>query len=308
MTKTVHHTLEHGIKIKYAPRMSKYRHPTQQTQASPIYWGVTGPIPSIKLGAMSAGVIAILLIMLLAACATVPVTGRSQLMIYDEGTITQMGLEASTEIINQSNMETGTKRAARVQAIGQRIAAVAERPDFKWEFHTVVENQLNAFCLPGGKVFVYTGMLDLVGDSDDELAAVMGHEIAHAIANHSGERASQSALSNVGTSIVGKAASTYLGTGVGGLAESATSAVSQLGLLLPFSRKHESEADHIGVILAAKAGYDPRAAVSLWQKMNKASGGKEGPAFLSTHPLSSQRIKDLEQLMPEAMTHYKPKK
>lgn len=288
--------------------MSKYRHSTQQTLASPIYWGVTGPIPSRKLGAFISAVLATLLIMIFASCATVPVTNRSQIMIFDEGSINQMGLEASQEIIDQSKIETGTKRAARVETIGKRIAAVADRPDFQWEFHTIEENQLNAFCLPGGKVFVYTGMLDLVGDDDNELAAVMGHEIAHAIARHSGERASQTALANAGSSLVGYTASLLLGSDVGGLAESASSAVSQLGLLLPFNRKQESEADHIGIILAAKAGYDPRAAVSLWQKMNKASEGKEGPAFLSTHPLSNQRIADLERLMPEALQHYNPDK
>ena len=243
--------------------------------------------------------------LLLGACATAPYTGRSQLMMMNESEETRLGLEAAQEVLNTEHIETGTKRAFKVGTIGKRIASVADRPDFQWEFHTIKKDELNAFCLPGGKVFVYTGLIDMIGNSDDELAAVMGHEIAHAIARHGAERASQGMIANIGVAAAGIA--TSIATKSDAAASTAViggSALLQLGVLLPYSRLHESEADHIGVFLAAKAGYDPRASIKLWEKMGTVNKGKEPPAILSTHPLSDARIKDLEKIMPEAMKHY----
>lgn len=254
----------------------------------------------------------VLLAALLQACASAPYTGRSQFIIMDSAQEMQLGETAAQEVLAAEKVEKGTANAARVEKIGKRIAAVADRPDFNWEFHTITKDELNAFCLPGGKVFVYTGMIKLVGggtQGDNELAAIIGHEVAHAIARHSAERQSQSTAAQLG--ILAGSTAVAIGSnssGAGELAATAGTAAAQLGFLLPYSRLHESEADHIGVILAAKAGYDPRAAISLWEKMEKASGGNQPPAFLSTHPVNAQRIKDLEAIMPEALQYYQTRK
>lgn len=254
---------------------------------------------------------ALLLVLLassaLAGCATVPYTGRSQLMFMEESKELALGAQASKEVLTKEHEEKGTARAARVERVGRKIAAVAERPQFEWEFHTIPSETLNAFCLPGGKVFVYTALLDLTGGNDNELAAVMGHEIAHAVARHGAERVSQNQMTAIGQVAlqVGVAAA----TGSADMAEAAgqgAGLISQLGILLPYSRSHESEADLIGIILAAKAGYDPRAAINFWKKMGAASKGEEPPAFLSTHPLNDQRIADLEKAMPKALEYYTP--
>ena len=244
----------------------------------------------------------------LLACATTPYTGRSQFIIMSEGTESLLGLEASQEILSSEPVETGTARAARVKRVGDRIAAVADRPDFEWAFHTIDKPTLNAFCLPGGRVFVYTGLLELTGGNDAELAAVMGHEIAHAIARHGAERASQAQASSLGGALLGIGVGAATGSSAAGqAAQGGYSALAKLGILLPYSRRQETEADYIGIILAAKAGYDPRAAITFWRKMAKAGeGGKEPPALLSTHPLSGTRIADLERAMPEALKYYRP--
>ena len=250
--------------------------------------------------------LALLACLILSGCASVPYTGRSQLVFMNQSEELSLGEQASKQILEKEKEEKGTASAARVERVGKRIAAVAERPQFNWEFHTIPSDVLNAFCLPGGKVFVYTALLDLTQGNDNELAAVMGHEIAHAVARHGAERTSQAQLAALGqiAAQVGATAATgsaetgqSLGKGVGTLA--------QLGFLLPYSRTHETEADTIGIILAAKAGYDPRAAISFWRKMAAANEGGEPPALLSTHPLNAQRIKDLETEMPKALEYYK---
>lgn len=259
------------------------------------------PMKLIKL--LTACLVALLL---LSSCATTPYTGRNQLITMSESEEHAAGLQAAQSILSEAKLETNTARANRVLTIGKRIAAVAERPDFEWEFHTIDENVLNAFCLPGGKVFVYTGMINLLGDDNNQLAAVIGHEIAHAIARHGAERSSQTTLTNLGLA-AGSAvlAGTTKNSDAASLGMAGGSALMQLGVLLPYSRLHESEADHIGVILAAKAGYDPRAAVTLWQKMEEATGASSTPQFLSTHPVNTTRIKDLQKIMPEALRYYK---
>ena len=251
---------------------------------------------------------ALIICVAVSGCATVPYTGRSQLVFMNESEELSLGAQASKQVLEKEREEKGTARAARVERVGKRIAAVAERPQFQWEFHTIPSETLNAFCLPGGKVFVYTALLDLTQGNDNELAAVMGHEIAHAVARHGAERVSQNQIAAIGqvAAQIGVAAAT-------GSAEAADSVgqgyglLTQLGILLPYSRKHETEADTIGIILAAKAGYDPRAAIAFWKKMGVASQGKQPPALLSTHPLNEQRIKDLEEAMPRALEYYKPK-
>ncbi len=248
------------------------------------------------------------LLLALYACATAPITGRHQLITMSESQEMQLGLEASEEIMHSEKIETGTARARRVETIGKAIAAVAERPDFDWQFHTIVSSEVNAFCLPGGRVFVYTGILELVGNNDDELAAIMGHEIAHALARHGAERTSQASIAETGLAVAAAAAGAYTGSDtVAAVAQTGGAAAAQLGILLPYSRLQESEADHIGIILAAKAGYNPEGAISLWGKMSALSEGKEPLSILSTHPLSKDRQENLRKLMPEAMKYYKPR-
>lgn len=242
----------------------------------------------------------------LSGCATVPYTGRSQLVFMNESEELSLGAQAAKQVLEKEPEEKGTARAARVERVGKRIAAVADRPQFQWEFHTIPSKTLNAFCLPGGKVFVYTALLDLTNGNDNELAAVMGHEIAHAVARHGAERVSQNQVAAFGqiAAQVGVAAA----TGSAQAGESVSQGyglITQLGFLLPYSRKHETEADTIGIILAAKAGYDPRAAITFWEKMAAANTGGEPPALLSTHPLNAQRIRDLEAAMPKALQYYK---
>ncbi|MDR2503002.1 MAG: M48 family metallopeptidase [Deltaproteobacteria bacterium] len=244
----------------------------------------------------------------LCGCANAPYTGRSQLIIMSEKEEMQLGLEASQQVLAEEKRETGTYRARLVEKIGRDIAAVAERPDFDWQFHTIVSAEVNAFCLPGGRVFVYTGILELVGNNEMELAAIMGHEIAHALVRHGAERSSQSGLAGAGLSVASMAVGVATNSSMAAQAtQLGGSVAAQLGFLLPYSRLHESEADHIGVILAAKAGYDPRGAISLWEKMAALNEGSEPLGILSTHPLNRERQENLRKLMPEALSYYRKK-
>lgn len=187
---------------------------------------------------------------------------------------------------------------APVEEVGRRIAGAADRPNFQWRF-VVIEapKTVNAFCLPGGKVAVYTGLLPIAKDSNG-LAVVLGHEIAHAIARHGAERMSQQAVVNAVGEAIGVA-----GGQSAGLLLAAYGLGSELGVLLPYSRAQESEADHIGLILMAKAGYDPRNALDFWKRM-EASGGRESAEFLSTHPSHGTRETQIAQWLPEAETYF----
>jgi predicted Zn-dependent protease len=241
-------------------------------------------------------------------CAEAPYTDRPQFIILPRSQEASMGASAAKDILKKEKLSTNQEEIALVERVGKRIAAVADAPDFKWEFHVIDKpDTVNAFCLPGGKVFVYTGLFK-VATTEDDLATVMGHEISHAIARHGAERLSQAqALSVAGT--VGAAA---IGASTGSSAASqafqtAYGLGANVGILLPFSRTQESEADHIGLILMAKAGYDPHRAVDFWYKMaeNSKKQGKQVPAYLATHPSDQQRIDDIKKLIPEAMSYYK---
>ena len=234
----------------------------------------------------------------LACCQSAPYTGRSQLMILSESQESQLGLQAYQEVLGKERLSTNREWTAMVQRSGQRIAAVADKPEFEWEFKLIASNTVNAFCLPGGKVAFYEGIMPVCGD-ENGVAVVMGHEIAHAIARHGGERVSQGMLTQFGA----EAASAMLGGNSPAVRQIITAGLG-LGVTLPFSRKHESEADRIGLILMAKAGYDPRVAPGFWQRMN-AKGGQRAPEFLSTHPSPETRIQQLEEWMPEAMGYYR---
>ena len=243
----------------------------------------------------------------LAACQTVPITGRSQLQLLGERQELQLGLTAYRDTLKKEKISADRRQNERVQRVGRRIADATGKKDYQWEFK-VVENDkmVNAFCLPGGKVAVYTGILPVTRD-DAGLAAVIGHEVAHAIARHGGERMSQQ------IAVEGLVAATAVAVAErdpkkADLYAGLLGAGAAVGVLLPYSRLQESEADRLGLIFMAKAGYDPRAAVDFWRRM--AEGGKSKARmleFLSTHPTDETRIRGIEKWLPEALSYYKPR-
>jgi predicted Zn-dependent protease len=247
-----------------------------------------------------------LLMLVLAACQTVPITGRSQLMLISEGEEAKLGLTSYQQILGKARVSTDAQVNEQVTRVGRRVAEAAERPDYRWEFKVIEDKQANAFCLPGGKVAVYTGILPITRD-DAGLAAVIAHEVAHATARHGGERLSQQmavqGLTAVGTQtlLAGRDPATVQ------LVGAALGVGTTVGLLLPWGRSQESEADHLGLIYMAKAGYHPSAARDLWVRMGQASGGSGQPEFLSTHPSAETRITQIEGWLPEALTYYRPR-
>ncbi len=241
-------------------------------------------------------------ILALQACATVAGTGRRQLLLLSQAEEHQMGLEAWGQIKSKEKVSEDAAATALVQKVGKRLAAAVNDPSFQWEFVVFDSEQANAFCLPGGKIAVYSGILPITKD-EDGLAVVMGHEIAHATARHGGERLSQGLVAELGAAAVAKglgskdptttkAVYAALGIGVG------------VGVLLPYSRTHESEADRIGLTTMAKAGYHPRHAIQFWERMAKKGGG-DGIEMLSSHPSHSTRIQQIRGWIPEALRHYK---
>jgi predicted Zn-dependent protease len=242
--------------------------------------------------------------LLLAGCGTNPVTGRSQLIMMGEQEEQQMGLQAFRDTLAQKTVSRDPAQNTRVQRIGKRIALASGRSDYQWEFRVIRDKEINAFCLPGGKVAVHTGLLDFV-ESDDELAAVVGHEVAHAIARHGAERMSQNMAAEVGVAVLGAVISAKSSTG-GAVAAGLLGAGATYGVLMPFSRLHESEADHMGLIYMAAAGYDPNAAVGLWSRMAEKNKGKKLPEFFSTHPSDETRVKEIQAEIPEAMHYFRP--
>lgn len=250
---------------------------------------------------LNVGLTALMGIVLLAACSSAPVTGRQQLMLVSESQAQEMGAQAYKEALGKSKLSQDPKYLDQVRRVGARVAQAAQKPEYQWEFNVIDEAKtVNAWALPGGKVAVYTGLLNL-GVSDDELAAVMGHEVAHALAQHSRERMSQALAQQIGLEALG--ASGKLGEG----ALQAVNLALGIGVGLPFGRKQESEADYIGLDLMSKAGYDPRAAVTFWQKMETA-GGPKPPEFLSTHPSSEHRIRDIQAALPKFIPAYEANK
>ena len=235
---------------------------------------------------------------------TVPVTGRTQKVAMSEEDQAKLGADAYRQILGQESGDIIREgpEADMVKRVGARIAAVADDPGFAWEFTLIDSPEKNAWCLPGGKVAVYSGILAVTED-EAGLAAVITHEIAHAIAQHGAERMLQEQLTQIGLLAVS-------GT-LGGLDPAARGAVlalfgagAQLGVLLPFSRDMEGEADRIGLIYMARAGYDPRAAIGLWERMARQREGPEVPEYASTHPSDETRIKNLQKWMPEALEEY----
>lgn len=229
-----------------------------------------------------------------AGCAQAPVTGRSQLILIEEGQANQLGAEAWQQINAEMKVSSDEAARARVQQMGQKIAAASGAEGIDWEFELFEDPTPNAFALPGGKIGVNSGLLD-VAETDDQLATVLAHEVGHVVARHPSEQMSQSA-----------AIQTALGTA--GLSEGAVGALVQMATgvgQLSFSRAAEAEADRIGLEYMARAGYNPEAAIGLWQNMQAATAGSgQPPEFLSTHPNPGNRIEAIQAALPEVMPIY----
>jgi predicted Zn-dependent protease len=257
--------------------------------------------------------IKVLLCIFCAGCAIVPITGRRQLSFVPQSQLLSLSNDNYKQVIKDSKISTSADQTQMVVAVGKKIAASAETfmrenkmeadlKNYQWEFNLIDDPKtVNAFCMPGGKIVVYTGILAIT-QNESGLAAVVSHEVAHAIANHGGERMSQQLLVQLGEVGLSKAIAEkpektkqimMLAYGAG----------TNLGVLLPYSRSHESEADHIGLILMARAGYNPEDAIQLWERMSQLSTVKQ-PEFLSTHPATQKRIEDLRKELPEALKYY----
>lgn len=247
-------------------------------------------IKKVTLGAIVA--------LLFIGCTKAPITGRSQLIMINPQQEVKLGYASAKQILTKERVSTDTRKNAMVKRVGQKIAKVTERDyktHFKWEFF-VIENdkQANAFCLPGGKVFVYTGIFKYVAN-DDELAAVMGHEIGHALARHGAERMSRGQLAQMSGQVLN---AVMVGRGNPqntAMVMQAFGVGTQLGVMLPHSRSQELEADHIGIVLAHKAGYKASAALTFWNKFAKS--GQTPPEYLSTHPAPQNRIDRIRKLI-----------
>ncbi len=246
-------------------------------------------------------------LLLSAGCLTVPETGRRQVMLISTQQEMQLGLSAFQQLKKDTPVSRDPAINAMVQRVGRRIAAVASLPGAQWEFVVFESKEANAFCLPGGKVGIYTGILPITKD-EAGLATVIGHEVAHAVARHGAERVSEGMLLQTGGSLLGVSLSSAdPRTQV--LVMTAYGLGAKFGRELPHSRGQESEADHIGLIYMARAGYEPEAAVGFWQRFgdyNREHGGGGTPAFLRTHPLDTVRIQQIQQWLPEAKANYRP--
>ena len=240
--------------------------------------------------------------LLLCGCATTPITGRSQLMLVSVEQETALGVQAYREVLQKEPVTNNPRYTDPVMRIITRLEEAANRPDLRWEVSVIEEDKtVNAFALPGGKIGVYTGIFP-VAQTEAGLAIIMGHELGHVIARHGAERMSQQLGAQLlGTALaVGFQASPYANTIM-----AAYGLGAQVGVLLPYSRLQESEADRIGLILAAKAGYDPQVAVGVWQRMAKLPG-RRPPPFLSTHPAPESRIEDIQKFLPQAAAQFRP--
>lgn len=255
--------------------------------------------------------IAFVLFFVFLSCNTVPLSGRKQFNIVSNAQIFPMSFDQYNQVLSKNRVERGTARAQQLQRVGLRLKAAVERylaqqgqadliSDYRWDFNLIDDQQVNAWCMPGGKVAFYTGILPVCKD-ETGIAVVMGHEIAHALANHGAERMSQQQLAHFG----GILGSIGLGNGQwGGLFQRMYPTVAGL-TILSYSRSQESEADKMGLYLMAMAGYDPRQAPDFWRRMMQATAGKgRAPQFLSTHPDPASRISDIQRDIPKAMAYF----
>ncbi len=243
----------------------------------------------------------------LAGCITNSETGRSQLLLVPEAEMTQLGLASFEQMKKETPISKDPAANALVQKVGKRIAAAVNLPGAQWEFVVFESKVANAFCLPGGKIGIYTGILPITKD-EAGLAAVMGHEVAHATLQHGRERMSQGLV----TQAFGQGVGTYIDSKNPQWSKTFSqlyTPAAQVTVLLPHSRKQESEADRRGQVYMARAGYDPEAAIGFWERFsafNKTAGGGEQLSFLRTHPLDEERIRQLKQWLPEAKAEFRP--
>lgn len=248
------------------------------------------------------------------ACSTVPITGRKQLSIIPASQIQSMSFANYSDFLSNNKVISSGKNTEMVKRVGRKIQAAVETyfaqknmssalKGYNWEFNLVDDPNVNAWCMPGGKVVVYSGILPLTKD-ETGLAVVMGHEVAHAVAGHGNERMSQGLMVQFGGMALEKALEQKPAE-TRQLYMSAFGMGAQLGVLLPYSRLHESEADHLGLIFMAMAGYDPHQAVDFWKRMAANKNGQAPPEFMSTHPSDATRIKQIEKLLPKALKYYK---
>ena len=255
--------------------------------------------------------------LMLNACSTTPITNRRQLKLIPEANLNAQAAQIYEKIKEKEKMSDDKKTLSEIKEIGKRMEdSISEyffqsdlkdpTSNFKWEYILIDNKKVkNAWCMPGGKIAVYTGMLDVTKNKNG-LAAVMGHEVAHAVAKHSVERASRSTLLKAGTQIIdiatgGKLSQVNRVTGM-----NTVGLLSQIGIMNPFTRKQESEADYLGMIFSSLSGYDIRETVKLWERMKESNKGKEPPQFMSTHPSSSNRIKQLNEWMNSVLLDYPP--
>jgi len=250
------------------------------------------------------------------SCATVPLTERKGLRLIPESELVSLGFQQYSEVLKKSKLSNDTEKVQLVRRVGERISKATEDflkdsgltsdiKHYQWEFNLIEDDKVvNAWCMPGGKIGVYTGLLPITQD-ENGLAVVIGHEVAHAVAKHGNERVSQALLAQLGGMGLSLALSREP-TLTNQIFMAAYGAGAQVGVLLPYSRLHEREADRIGLVLMARAGYDPRKAISFWQRMNE-KGKEKGrpPEFLSTHPAPEIRIQEIESFIPEAMKYYR---
>jgi predicted Zn-dependent protease len=244
-------------------------------------------------------IIFIILLLILSSCATSP-TGRSQLMLMQAGQMNAMGVQAFTNLKQKTPIEKKKKVNTYVECVAKAIVQVIDSPIKKWEVVVFKDKSANAFALPGGKIGVHTGLLK-VAKNQDQLAAVIGHEVGHVIAKHGNERVSQQFVVQKGMNLVQILANTQ--SIKGQMLMQALGLGAQVGIILPFSRTHESEADQMGLIFMAKAGFNPEESIRLWENMGKGSG-KQQSEFFSTHPSHETRIARLKKAMPEAKRLY----
>ena len=249
------------------------------------------------------------------SCSSVPVTGRKQLNLIPASQMMSMSYQQYDDFLKSNKLSTNAQQTQMVKTVGNKIKTAVEAyfqqqgmsselEGYSWDFNLVESPEANAWCMPGGKVVFYTGILPITKD-ETGLAVVMGHEVAHAIAEHGNERMSQGLLTQMGGVALAVALQEQPEQ-TQQLLMTAYGIGSQVGVMLPFSRLHESEADRLGLIFMAMAGYDPNKAVDFWQRMADMKGGQAPPEFLSTHPSDDTRIRQIREWLPEAMKYYKP--
>lgn len=263
----------------------------------------------LKGGILALGIITVIIV----SCATNPFTGKKTMAFVSNDQLFPMAFAQYSQVLNENKVITGTKDADMIKRVGQRIAVAAERwlnanghqgylEDYKWEYKLIQSDQVNAWCMPGGKIAFYTGILP-IAQNETGVAAIMGHEVAHALANHGQQRMSAAYLQQ-GLAVAGNVALANDQQALG-IFNQSYGVVSNVAGMLPFSRSHETEADKIGLIIMAIAGYNPDEASELWKRMKANSGGQAPPEFLSTHPSNDSRIATLQALAPKAKAEAK---